>query len=134
MTATTATDDSDVEYFFECLTLGGHDSGWQDNSTYTDTGLDNDTSYTYQVKARDKSVNHNETAPSLQESATTFVYSCTEPIDSDFDYNCKVDFLDFAILGSLWIDTEEDSIVDDLELLAEQWLLCNRDPNSECWW
>ena len=29
MTATTASDPSGVQYFFHCLTTGGHDSGWQ---------------------------------------------------------------------------------------------------------
>jgi len=71
MTATTATDPSGVEYYFDCLTAGGHDSGWQDAATYEDTGLAAGTSYTYQVKARDKSLNLNETGFSPQASATT---------------------------------------------------------------
>lgn len=71
MTATTATDPSGVEYFFDCLTAGGHDSGWQDSPVYEDTGLSPATQYTYQVKARDKSVNQNETAWSSQEFAVT---------------------------------------------------------------
>lgn len=71
MTATTASDPSGVEYYFECMTTGGHDSGWQDSATYEDTGLEPDTSYTYRVKARDKSLNQNETAWSTEESAIT---------------------------------------------------------------
>jgi len=71
MTATTATDASGVQYFFDCLTAGGHDSGWQDSATYVDTGLSPDTSYSYQVKARDKSINLNETDFSTALSATT---------------------------------------------------------------
>ena len=39
MTATTASDPSGVQYFFECTAGGGHSSGWQDSPTYTDTGL-----------------------------------------------------------------------------------------------
>lgn len=70
MTATTASDSSGVEYYFECLTVGGHSSGWQDSTTYTDTGLTTGTPYTYRVKARDKSVNQNETGWSTSESAT----------------------------------------------------------------
>jgi len=38
MTATTAADPSGVQYFFHCLTTGGHDSGWQASATYQDTG------------------------------------------------------------------------------------------------
>jgi len=35
MVATTATDASGVEYFFDCNAGGGHDSGWQDGTIYT---------------------------------------------------------------------------------------------------
>jgi hypothetical protein len=71
MTASAATDDSGVEYYFECTTAGGHDSGWQDSTVYEDTGLVPETLYTYRVKARDKSINLNETAWSEAKSATT---------------------------------------------------------------
>jgi hypothetical protein len=73
MTATTATDTSGVEYFFEETTgnPGATDSGWQDSPTYTDTGLNPNTTYTYTVIARDKSGAQNETDPSTAESATT---------------------------------------------------------------
>jgi len=72
MTATTASDISGVEYFFDCLTTGGHDSSWQLSPTYTDTNLSPNTQYTYQVQARDKSANHNTTAFSVSRSATTW--------------------------------------------------------------
>ena len=55
-----------VEYYFDCLTAGGHDSGWQDSTNYTDIELIANTTYTYQVKARDKSSSRNETAWSAQ--------------------------------------------------------------------
>ncbi len=71
MTATTASDPSGVEYYFDCLTAGGHDSGWQDGTTYEDTGLSPNTTYTYTVTARDKSSNQNETGASAQAWATT---------------------------------------------------------------
>jgi len=71
MTATTASDSSGVEYFFDCITPGGHDSGWQDSTSYTDNGLTPETSYTYTVMARDKSNNQNTTDPSAPYSATT---------------------------------------------------------------
>jgi hypothetical protein len=71
MTATTATDSSGVEYYFDCTAGGGNDSGWQDSTTYADTGLDPNTQYTYKVKARDKSSNQNETGYSTTKSATT---------------------------------------------------------------
>ena len=71
MTATTAFDISVVEYYFACTSGGGYDSGWQEDVLYEDTGLEPDTQYIYQVKARDKSINQNETAYSIAESATT---------------------------------------------------------------
>jgi len=49
-----STDDSGVEYYFDCNTPGGHDSGWQNEPAYTDTGLIADTEYNYRVKARNK--------------------------------------------------------------------------------
>ena len=72
MTASTATDDiSSVEYNFEC-TVGGpgcSNSGWQSSSSYTANGLAANTSYTFQVTARNQA--HNQTAPSVAASATT---------------------------------------------------------------
>ncbi|GAB4267557.1 MAG: hypothetical protein Kow0092_20960 [Deferrisomatales bacterium] len=55
MTATEATDPSGpVEYFFECLTPGCADSGWQADAEYTDTGLAPNTLYGWRVRARDR--------------------------------------------------------------------------------
>ncbi len=71
MTATTASDPSGVEYYFDCTAGAGHDSGWQDSTTYADTGLSPSTQYTYRVQARDKSANQNTGAWSTSESATT---------------------------------------------------------------
>jgi hypothetical protein len=71
MTATTASDPSGVEYYFDCTTAGGHDSTWQTSPTYQDTGLTPSTQYTYRVQARDQSANHNTGGWSTSESATT---------------------------------------------------------------
>jgi V8-like Glu-specific endopeptidase len=73
MTATTASDVSGVEYYFDETTgnAGGSDSGWQDSASYTDSGLSPGTQYCYRVKARDKSSNHNETGWSSTECVTT---------------------------------------------------------------
>jgi len=70
MTATTASDINGAEYYFECTAGGGNDSGW-DDTTYEDTGLNPLTQYTYRVKTRDKSPNHNQTGWSSEEAATT---------------------------------------------------------------
>lgn len=71
MTATTATDESGVEYFFENTAGGGNDSGWQDSTIYVDLGLLADTEYFYRIKARDKSTEQNQTGYSATAAATT---------------------------------------------------------------
>jgi hypothetical protein len=71
MTATAAADTSAVEYYFACTMGGRHDSGWQDSATYVDSGLAPGTTFTYLVKARDKSPWRNETGWSGAASATT---------------------------------------------------------------
>jgi len=81
MTATEASDPSGpVEYFFECITPGGNDSGWQTDTTYVDTGLTSGVSYSYRVKARD--VVGNETAFSAPASATPEGDTTPPQIDS----------------------------------------------------
>jgi hypothetical protein len=50
-----------VQYYFQCVYGGGHDSGWQDSNstTYEDTGLDIGI-YGYRVKAKDELGNETE--------------------------------------------------------------------------
>ncbi|UCC98942.1 MAG: hypothetical protein JSW66_03460 [Phycisphaerales bacterium] len=80
MTATVAvsTDGSGVEYYFECITAGGHDSGWQSEPAYTDAGLAPGTSYAYRTKARNEA-NRVETAYSETRSARTLAPDTTPP-------------------------------------------------------
>jgi pectate lyase len=141
MTASTAYDYSGVEYYFDCLTPGGHDSGWQDSSTYTDSGLAGDVTYTYRVRARDKSVNTNQTDYSHPLSATTLSCGCAARLDSDIFSDCQVDVLDYAVFAEAWAmqaqpaDINGDNNIDllDLARLAADWLECNRDPATACW-
>ncbi|MBN1787149.1 MAG: hypothetical protein JW806_01995 [Sedimentisphaerales bacterium] len=79
MTATTASDITGVEYYFANITDANHDSGWQDSTSYTDTGLEPETTYTYQVKARDKSPLQNETDWSSPASDTTLSPTTISP-------------------------------------------------------
>jgi hypothetical protein len=130
MTAITASDASGVEYYFACTSGGGHDSGWQNSTTYTDTSLGNGITYAYKVKARDKSINCNENAWSTPASATTPRYSCT-PLASDRNSNCQVDFFDYASLMAGW--TGSGANWASLQQMATEWLSCNRAPSSECW-
>jgi len=77
-TIAVSTDKSGVEYYFECISFGGHNSGWQDDPNYTDTGLTAGTEYSYRVTARNKA-NLVETDFSDLRSATTFPADTTPP-------------------------------------------------------
>jgi hypothetical protein len=131
MTATTASDAAGVQYYFTCTAGGGHDSAWQDSPTYTDTGLALNTAYTYTVKARDKSSNLNATLPSTEATATTLRYDCSAYPASDYDHNCQVDFADLATAGNTWTGDIAGWLA--LQQFSADWLVCNRDPSSECW-
>jgi hypothetical protein len=76
MTATTASDPSGVEYYFACVSGPCNDSGWQEGTSYSDSGLSASTAYGYRVRARDKSANQNPTEWSATGNATT-QGSCT---------------------------------------------------------
>ncbi len=73
MTANTATDacSPPVQYYFECTTDGSKTSGWQASATYSPSGLNPSTSYSFRAKARDSAPALNETGWSSTESATT---------------------------------------------------------------
>lgn len=71
MSVNAATDISGVEYNFYNVT-NATESGWQDSRFWTQKDLAPDTEYTYEVKARDKSLDQNvSTTPTTQLSATT---------------------------------------------------------------
>jgi hypothetical protein len=80
MTATTATDPSGVEYYFTCTAGGGNNSGWQNSSSYTDTGLSAGAEYTYTVAARDRSTDQNTTAASPAASVRIPGTSANDPV------------------------------------------------------
>jgi hypothetical protein len=63
MVATTASDVSGVQYFFECTSDANYNSSWQDSSTYQVSSLPQGL-YTFVVRARDKSPNQNTTGNS----------------------------------------------------------------------
>lgn len=102
MSVAAASDESGVEYFFTNVTDANHNSGWQDSNSYTDTGLVNNMTYTYKVKARDKSINHNQTDYSSQSSATTKRFECTAMI-FDLSGDCQVNLYDYVIFADAWL-------------------------------
>jgi hypothetical protein len=79
MVATTATDDTaGVEYYFEDVNSDVN-SGWQSSPTWVDTTCEPNTTYTYRVRARDTSINWNETMWSTLAAATTPAEDLTPP-------------------------------------------------------
>ena len=85
MLASDAFDTSGVEYYFECVSGPGNNSGWQTEPNYTDAGpdpntwLDPNTEYCYRVMARDLSGRLNETVWSETVCVTTLVPPDTDP-------------------------------------------------------
>jgi hypothetical protein len=69
MSATPGTDASGwVEYYFDCVSGGGHDSGWVSFNKYTDVGIPPGSSPAYTVRMRDR--NGNTTGASAAATAT----------------------------------------------------------------
>ncbi len=65
MVATTASDESGVEYFFACTSNPAYSSNWQDEPVYQATSLPKGT-YSFVVRVRDKSPNRNTTGDSSE--------------------------------------------------------------------
>jgi hypothetical protein len=67
------------------------------------------------------------------------IYQCQ--LLADLNHDCKVDFVDFAILANAWAsnsleaDLNGDNVLDlkDIAQFALDWLTCNRNPAGECW-
>lgn len=129
MTASQATDESGVEYYFECTAGDCNDSGWQDSPVYADLNLSPCTEYTYRVRARDKSQAGNLTGWSAEFTARTKGRGA-----GDTTGDCAVNNADFAVIAVNWLGYDPmadiypqgsgDGKVDllDLALLAENWL------------
>ena len=64
MVATTASDESGVEYYFDCTSNPAYSSGWQDSPAYETVSLPQGV-YSFTVRARDKSPNRNVTTDSI---------------------------------------------------------------------
>jgi hypothetical protein len=65
MVATTASDESGVEYYFDCTSNPQYSSGWQDSPIYQATSLAKGV-YSFIVRARDKSPDQNTTRDSVE--------------------------------------------------------------------
>lgn len=78
MQASTAASANGVQYYFACTEGGGHDSDWQSDRSYTDTGLSPNRQYTYTVKARD-AFTLTEADTSIPASAVTLLLPPVDP-------------------------------------------------------
>jgi M6 family metalloprotease-like protein len=72
-----ATDPAGVEYYFNGSGIGAHSRTWSTVPSFTDAGLETNRPYSYSVKARDRSVHHNETAFSDGAAVATFIETPT---------------------------------------------------------
>ena len=137
MTATTASDPDGVEYYFANITNPSHDSGWVTSSSWTDAGLAPGTAYSYQVKARDTSINLNETQPSSPPlSATTDPWTCTSPIDEDLSGDCQVNLVDFSMIAAQWMSTsppQELVVNGDFAADLSGWTITPNPPTTITW-
>jgi subtilisin family serine protease len=89
MQAKKATDRSGVEYFFECVTDANFNSTWQSSPQYVRGDYAEGTMYSFRVKYRDKSENHNETEWSAEKSDTTASADNLPPFPNPSRWNVK---------------------------------------------
>jgi hypothetical protein len=105
MTASTATCQDGVEYYFTCTAGGGHDSGWQTSTSYTDTGLSPSTTYTYTVLTRNLAQTIFTGAASSPASATT--NTDTTPPAKPTGLTATAGY---AIVGLVWNNNSESDL------------------------
>lgn len=70
------------------------------------------------------------THPGLTDTKT-WVRPCTGPLGGDFDDDCYVDFFDFGIFATDWLE-EGGTDINDLEEISLTWLECNNPCDSCC--
>lgn len=125
-----------VEYYFAETSgnPGGSDSGWQFSASYTDSGLEPNTQYSYTVQMRDR-LGHSGAPSHPPDKATTDIMSIR---NTDVDGSGFIDINDLSILASEWLDSgcvnnanmdAECGIgVGDVSVFSSDWLSA-RPPN-----
>ncbi len=105
MSAATAIDNavSDVEYYFECVSGGGHDSGWQSSPVYIDSYV-TELVNSYRVKARDVSDYNNETRYSAESTVTIAPYPYEGKVRT-LPGKIEAEFFDVGGQGITYFDT-----------------------------
>ena len=91
-----------TEYYFECITDETKSSGWIENSTYTCSNLDINTTYSFRIKARDRENPEIETEWSETLSAATAAWNSQDIGDVEIEGSLSYDPLSgiFALTGS----------------------------------
>lgn len=119
MTAATATDNGggDVEYYFQCVSGDGSDSGWQTDSTFTLSGLA-PANYSYRVKARDLSDRRNETGYSAEALVTIPPYPYNGQVRA-IPGTIQAEHFDVGGQGITYFDTTPGNSGSQLRLLED---------------
>ena len=113
MTAVEATDDSGVvEYQFVCSSggLGCVSSTWQSEANYVATGLEANTEYSYQVKARDNSGNETGFSP------VATAWTLTNMVPQSMDDYVTVSENTATVIDVMANDTDPDG--DTLQIVS----------------
>ncbi len=141
ITATIASDDNGVQYYFDANdVLGGHDSGWIDSPTYIDVNLAPGTVYCYRVKARDLSARQNETGFSEFNCGSTLVpadANAPAPNPMTFDPNGLPREFDLDGMDNTpfdyWAEMMATTAVDDSGGIVEYFFECDEAGFSSDW-
>jgi hypothetical protein len=67
--------------------------------------------------------------PSLIEPNCADVHNLGFGLDADWSADCYIDFQDLALLANSWL---VDFYWEDIDVLADQWLLCNDPTDPNC--
>lgn len=110
MTATAAGDANGVQYRFHNATRNTY-SPWQDSPTFTDLGLTANTSYSYTVQARDKSVNQNTNTASSPLSATTLAQDTTASFTSNITANRTISLDTPRTIGNITFNDASNDLI-----------------------
>ena len=113
---------SSVEYIFLRVGVPDHNSGWQEERTFSDTGLVPGTEYTYTIIARDAAGNKTNEAPYRSATTLTGVFDNNEPMP--WPTIVGTETLGFVGAGGNWFNTVTCTIATDESGTVEYYFDC----------